>query len=351
MGTYFNAHCSLHSHSASECNFYSAIFIAIQLAALTLVSTNVLAQIQKISPGSRANGMGTAFVAIADDASAVFWNPAGIAISIDSIAQINRRLSLMYSPLYGLSYLQHKFLAYTQDRLLRSSYFGSLGLGIVELDLSPHSDDVQSLNYTEDTFLISWAYSFSLQPFLSRFSIGASFKYYNIRTAKSAFGYGGDLGLLGMQSFNFESWQIDLRLGFIVQDFGGSSLWYRGSFSPALQEFIEPNYRYGIAIGVRRESWGLQHLLLSAEMHRRDKYAMKRTAANLGAEMRVLPGFDLRAGIQDLNKPCYAFGFGVIFPKLDLFGARLAFDAALLTHPELNETRAFTLSLIGGEKQ
>ncbi|MGE0039870.1 MAG: hypothetical protein AB7H88_02535 [Vicinamibacterales bacterium] len=31
------------------------------------------------SPGTRAAGMGTAFVAVADDASAVYWNPAGVA--------------------------------------------------------------------------------------------------------------------------------------------------------------------------------------------------------------------------------------------------------------------------------
>ena len=32
-----------------------------------------------ISPGVRADGMGEAFVAIADDASAVYWNPGGLA--------------------------------------------------------------------------------------------------------------------------------------------------------------------------------------------------------------------------------------------------------------------------------
>jgi hypothetical protein len=207
------------------------------------------------------------------------------------------------------------------------------------------------LSYTENTFLAAWAYSFSLQPLLRRFSIGASFKYYNIRTAKSAFGYGGDLGLLGLQRFDFDSWKLDLRLGFIVQDFGKSSLWYRGSFSPGRREFVEPNYHYGIAIGVERESRGLQHLLLSVEIHRRDKYALERTAANLGAELRLVPGFDLRGGIQDLNNPRYAFGFGLVFPRISLVGASLAIDAALLTHPDLSETRAFTLSIFGGGKQ
>src|SRR2546428_7860074 len=36
-------------------------------------------QLLKIEVGARAAGMGNAFVAVADDASAVFWNAAGIA--------------------------------------------------------------------------------------------------------------------------------------------------------------------------------------------------------------------------------------------------------------------------------
>jgi len=36
-------------------------------------------QFLKIGIGARAEGMGGAFVAVADDASAVFWNPAGVA--------------------------------------------------------------------------------------------------------------------------------------------------------------------------------------------------------------------------------------------------------------------------------
>ena len=36
-------------------------------------------QFLKISVGARAAGMGNAFVAVADDASSVFWNAAGLA--------------------------------------------------------------------------------------------------------------------------------------------------------------------------------------------------------------------------------------------------------------------------------
>src|SRR4029453_12586360 len=39
--------------------------------------------------GVRAEGMGGAFVAVADDASAVYWNPAGIATGATFDAQIS----------------------------------------------------------------------------------------------------------------------------------------------------------------------------------------------------------------------------------------------------------------------
>src|SRR5688572_29976247 len=66
--------------------------ISLMLAAL-LLGTNSLwanqggtstAQFLRIGQGARAEGMGGAFTAIADDAYAVYWNPAGLA-------QITRR--------------------------------------------------------------------------------------------------------------------------------------------------------------------------------------------------------------------------------------------------------------------
>src|SRR3954447_24529318 len=47
-------------------------------AALLVVSHPVVAQTFDIV-GTRAAGMGGAFVAVADDASAAYWNPAGFA--------------------------------------------------------------------------------------------------------------------------------------------------------------------------------------------------------------------------------------------------------------------------------
>lgn len=54
---------------------YVARFVA-ALVAMVVFGSRAHAQ---ESPGTRAAGMGGAFVAVADDASAVYWNPAGLA--------------------------------------------------------------------------------------------------------------------------------------------------------------------------------------------------------------------------------------------------------------------------------
>jgi hypothetical protein len=61
------------------------VFIFILASALLLAATQAQAQVSdaavlflRIAPGARSAGMGEAFVAVADDASATHWNPAGL---------------------------------------------------------------------------------------------------------------------------------------------------------------------------------------------------------------------------------------------------------------------------------
>jgi len=83
-------------------------FTAVKDAAAVSVSqAGVL--FLKISPGARPGGMGEAFVAVADDATATWWNPAGLAY------QDHNELTLMHVnwlPQFKLEDLYYDFISY-----------------------------------------------------------------------------------------------------------------------------------------------------------------------------------------------------------------------------------------------
>ena len=64
-----------------------------------------------IPPGARPNGMGEAFVAIADDATASWWNPAGLAFLP------GRNIALMHSQLVPdlASDVYYEFIGYSNE--------------------------------------------------------------------------------------------------------------------------------------------------------------------------------------------------------------------------------------------
>ncbi len=81
-----------------------------------------------ISPGARAAGMGEAFVAVADDATAAYWNPAGLAF------QNGREITLMHANWLPqlVSDMYYDFLAYRQHF---ESLGGTLGGNVTYLSM------------------------------------------------------------------------------------------------------------------------------------------------------------------------------------------------------------------------
>ncbi len=66
-----------------------------------------------ITPGARANGMGESFTAVSDDATASYWNPAGLAFA----AQEKREITLQHSKWLPqlADDLYYEFLGYAQQ--------------------------------------------------------------------------------------------------------------------------------------------------------------------------------------------------------------------------------------------
>ena len=173
--------------------------------AQTKVGTTV-ANFLTIPVGPRASGMGGAFVATANDASALFWNPGGVS------RLTKNEFGVSYSQwLVGTNY-NWLGLVYKLDE---NSTFGvsvnQLDYGTEEItnDLLP---DGTGENWSAQDIAIGVTYARNLTD---RFSIGGTFKYIRQQIwHESASAFALDIGLL----FNT---QIEgLRLGMNITNFG-----------------------------------------------------------------------------------------------------------------------------------
>jgi len=92
-------------------------------------------------PGVRPQALGGAFVAVADDVNAIFYNPAGLA----KIKQ--QQVQLTHTDLFGLG-IDYNYIAYAQNRLgVAWAHYGV-------------SDDflLGGGDYSNDMYLIAYAY-------------------------------------------------------------------------------------------------------------------------------------------------------------------------------------------------
>ncbi|MFA6028725.1 MAG: type IX secretion system membrane protein PorP/SprF [Elusimicrobiota bacterium] len=86
------------------------LLLAVLLAAASIRPAE--AAYDDVGVGARVTGMGNAFTAVADDAYAVYYNPAGLGI-IDR-PQLTTTYSKLFTGLSDKSNLQNSFLAYAQ---------------------------------------------------------------------------------------------------------------------------------------------------------------------------------------------------------------------------------------------
>ncbi len=105
------------------------LVLALGLAGDALASiSNAAVLFLRIAPGSRAAGMGEAYVAIADDATATHWNPAGLGNYPLSDTWIEANIPAAFRPIKGFAplstggtrnYLDYDIWAITPQGLIR----------------------------------------------------------------------------------------------------------------------------------------------------------------------------------------------------------------------------------------
>jgi len=159
-----------------------------------------------ISIGPKAIGMGSAFVALANDATALYWNPSGISRSMKS-----QFIASHTNWLVGTNF-NWVGLTVNLDNI------NSIGISFTQLDYG--EDDVTTVLNPEGTgerwdamdMVIGLSYARNLTD---RFSIGGTVKYISQQIwNETASAFALDIGLLYITEFN------DLKIGMSISNFG-----------------------------------------------------------------------------------------------------------------------------------
>jgi len=159
------------------------------------------AQFLKLGVGGRATSMGNAYVGVADDSTAIYWNPAGI----------NRIENVSVSVAHNIMF---ENIFYDWVSGAKKFGFGTLGVGIQYLSYG-------SIDETDDTGLgigsfkpNDMALSISYGREIKDVSLGLNVKYISEKIKKTASAFAFDIG--GMYKMMYEK----LTLGIAAQNIG-----------------------------------------------------------------------------------------------------------------------------------
>lgn len=247
-------------------------------------------QFLKIGVGARAQAMGGAFVSVADDASAVYWNPAGIARISRSVVNVNHLsylAGISFSQLgavFDVGFLPGKVAvnarALYMDEMIKRTVFRPEGTG-------------QSFDAGDLAVGLTYGRSFT-----DKFSAGISANYVQSTLAtytESAYTF--DFGTL------YDTGYRSLRIGMSIQNIGSD------------MQFIEDTvkmptvFRVGMSMNLYESD---AHLLMMAGEFSHPPDNKER--ASWGAEYGFKEFFFARGGYQfryDLESYSAGLGFKV----------------------------------------
>lgn len=245
--------------------------------------------------GARALALGNAYVAVPYDASAIYWNPAGM----DYIEKKN--VTTFYTNLLGSA--NYYFLGYVHPTI----FSGAFGIGIIGygIDGVPIRDEnnVFGGNKSESQQMVLFSYGKQL-PW--KISGGVNFKIYHQNILENtATSVGMDLGFLYRPDFT-HFLLSGLSVGMTIQNFVGPRM------KAGTETDIFPvNVRLGFAKPILINEWGPQ-LTFFMDLEQGERIPFKYHA---GTEYVFQNRAMLRLG---LNNSQMAFGIGATFQQFQL---------------------------------
>ena len=159
-----------------------------------------------IGAGARAMGMGNGFVGLADDASAIYYNPSGLPFLA------SQQISFLHTVLFEET--SYDFISYVYP--YQNSAFGFAVMRLGTDDIGRRDADYYDLgrfSASQMQFMVSYG-----RRLTNRFSSGVSFKMANNSIDNySAYGFGLDVA--GLYKVNDH-----LRAGVLLQDIVGAKM-------------------------------------------------------------------------------------------------------------------------------
>ncbi|MBA64700.1 MAG: hypothetical protein CMG55_02745 [Candidatus Marinimicrobia bacterium] len=183
------------------------IFLFVGIYAQSNIATTSAAFLE-IGPGARSLGMGSAFVSVADDASSIYWNPAGMA----NVAR--PEVQSYYAPWL----VETQF--YYNTAVLPMGQFGSVGISFTAVTMDEMmvrtvqepEPDAYGQKFDAGNISMGLAYAKKLTD---RFSFGFQTKFIQESIWQmKAQGFAVDIGTLFIT-------KRDLNIGMSISNFGG----------------------------------------------------------------------------------------------------------------------------------
>jgi hypothetical protein len=166
-----------------------------------------------VSVGARGVAMGDAFVAIADNAEAMFWNPAGMT-------RTNKQIDVAIGYNKWIADISHQYIG----AVYNAGNIGSFGVQMIyvdygDLDGTRRSDSdpngyIETGTFSPSAYVIGLSYAKAISD---KFSFGANLKY--VRQDLGA-------GYVSTGTTTEENKLVDNKLGEFALDFG--TLYYTG---------------------------------------------------------------------------------------------------------------------------
>jgi hypothetical protein len=295
-----------------------------------------------IGVGGRALGMGSAFVAIANDVSAGFWNPAGLT-RLDypqAMLMHDERFAGLVNYNYGAVAIPYKSDMTVAFSVIRLGVDGipDTRNALVDLNGNLNLDDNEILDYTKITEFnyADWAFMFSFaKKYNDKISYGANLKVIKRDIAEfGAWGIGFDIGAIYSPMDN-------LFLGANLQDVTTTIVaWDNGT-----TQLISPTLKVGAAYQLKILNGTFIPAFDADVRFENRKFA---SMANIGPvsfdfhsglEYTYDNLISIRLGYNDVKQ--FTFGAGIILPKLNIDYSFVKFDR----QGELGNTHRISLML------